>query len=924
MSHIRITGTKGDLALGRDFEMDYEDVNPIFNDNVQSGSYPINVPINGNRQRLKNIDDIHTTLRAMDFEHEAMQIYIDGVPVRSGELVVTEDQELADNFDATIYSYIRSLDDLIADLNCQDIDISDDEIQIGECIGDVTLDYLVGSYPRIKHKRNILYVKNGEERWVDVNGTNTYNPSKTEENRADEELNDTIENMPSLGFSVPHEYQEADIPTPGAAHARTQKESPNGPPMVKTNFINTNAKYPDAKYCNARVCYTNYKIDGDGTTSDNVDKSAPFRVLEANRPSSGINLYVLYFIKKLFQQLNISYEDLSLQQVEDLCRLAFFTTHCCYDTVRKYPSNNFDYDSIAAINLWLSEREDHVNITTGKILDPELDTEPKIIEGSVLIYPDDPGSPLLCKYDKDNEFSDLVKEIPVGSGQWYVKEFGRVKVGDKIPVNMGRNIWSNQEGQYIWQNGYVLQEVTEVQSLPEGYSGTIHANIMKMYANSKNFPDASVSSVIESLWNSFGIKFILDYEQQKVTPILIRDVFRSQATPRKLHGKVLSITPVAEKISGVRMRYAAEADPKDQSKNVRDGVRDYDTAYDYLMSASVVNHELTYEAIKRTGSNSNTTCYLDRTTGNAYRWKVDKNAATIAALNLALFEVASYKGISIGDCSKQNEDYIVDLTSDFEPVIFTDTNGRNDQKQLLAAFVDEKMNNAAEKMEITYALGTALIDFPLTVEIRTNESYDPSSGKDGESPLQAYDWGLSVAVMRGGGSDATIQYYDYNYDGQGNSKYRMVSGDYAMTSDSMDCYGNGYDYNGVSEGDGGGERFSLKITAWKHDENGNPLTDGQGNILCNDDEYDQQGNITRKIRSRGLYDSFMSEYVHFLMNRKKYNIRMLCSVAELAEIPNHWAERFQIHNLVGWINKVKSHVSQQSGLGEVELEFYAL
>ena len=920
MSHIRITGTKGDLALGSDFEMDYEDVNPIFNDNVQSGSYPINVPIDGNRQRLKNIDDIHSTLRAMDFEHEAMQIYIDGVPVRSGELVVTEDQELADNFDATIYSYIRSLDDLISDLNCQDVDISDDEIQIGECIGDVTPEYqLTADTQVLFREESIIIDGSGQEIRNNTNRTGTW--TMYDDTEKTENYDSGSIDMSALGFSVPYEYQEDYSAL--EPHAHTVKDS-NGLPVIKTNFINTNEKYPDAKYCNARVCYTNYKLGEDGATGDVVDKTTPFRVLEAGRPASGINLYVLYFLKKLFQQLNISYEDLSLQQVEDLCRLAFFTTHCCYDTVRKYPGNNFDYDTITVINRWLSEREDYINIKTGKILTPTPDTDNvKDVSGSIEVHPTQAGAKLTGSYNQYTQHTTLLEYRSSGSqgAGYYIKSSGRVAIGDYIPVWM---TYVDVNDGYRVKYGHFLQEVTGIQAIPHSFSGTIHANIMKMYANSKNFPDASVSSVIESLWNSFGIKFILDYEQQKVTPILIREVFRNTAAPRKLHGKVLSITPVAEKISGVRMRYAAEADPKDQSKNVRDGVRDYDTAYDYLMSASVVNYDLTYEAIKRTGSNSNTTCYLDRTTGNAYRWKVDKNAATIAALNLALFEVASYKGIAIGDCSKQNEDYIVDLTSDFEPVIFTDTNGRTGTKQLLAAFVDEKMNNAAEKMEITYALGTALIDFPLTVEIRTNESYDPSSGKNGESPLQAYDWGLSVAVMRGGGSDATIQYYDYNYDGHGNSKYRMVSGDYAMTSDSMDCYGNGYDYNGVSEGDGGGERFSLKITAWKHDENGNPLTDSQGNILCNDDEYNQQGNITRKIRSRGLYDSFMSEYVHFLMNRKPYIIRMLCSVAELADIPNHWAERFQVHDLVGWINKVKSHVSQESGLGEVELEFYAL
>ena len=45
----------------------------------------------------------------------------------------------------------------------------------------------------------------------------------------------------------------------------------------------------------------------------------------------------------------------------------------------------------------------------------------------------------------------------------------------------------------------------------------VQANVLNMVANSGNFPDESVSTVISSLESAFGIKFSYDYEQKKVS-----------------------------------------------------------------------------------------------------------------------------------------------------------------------------------------------------------------------------------------------------------------------------------------------------------------------------------------------------------------------------------------------------------------------
>ena len=167
--------------------------------------------------------------------------------------------------------------------------------------------------------------------------------------------------------------------------------------------------------------------------------------------------------------------------------------------------------------------------------------------------------------------------------------------------------------------------------------------------------------------------------------------------------------------------------------------------------------------------------------------------------------------------------------------------------------------------------------------------------------------------MRGGGSDAQIQHYDYNYDGCGNSKWRIVAGEYSMASDSIDNWGAVFDYNGTQPGVGPEERFSLKVRAFK-------VVNGE--ILCNNDIYDADGNIETKVRSRGLFDTFMSEYAHFTLNRKKLEMQFYCNISDLLNI--QWDKRYKIDDYIFWWNKLSYSVSVQKGLGIVTRGLYAI
>lgn len=894
-SKLTILANRKPLNLGDDFSISVEMSNPLFNDN-EMFSYPVSLPTEGNRHFIKNIDDINAEDRPVNYEHTPMQIIAEGIPFASGTAIMQEDEAIEDTFSMNIDASTQSFQDLIGNMQCREVPIPDEDkeaLKIGEKIGNVkvSIDY--------KYHARVSY--DGKKDDDDV-----YSDK-------DDNITSVIEPQ-ALGFSYPGicEVSQNQI----AIASKTVKTYKNGSvivPKVSKSFINVSDAYGEsaraagatpAKFCNARICYKHYDIDEEGNTSNSVvqakdstnlyeDKS-PYWVLEADRPQSGICFYVLYFLDCLFKHLGVQFDKSALLAVEDFKHLCFFTTHCRYDVEPAYGTwyteddpevqqgikkigdiKSYYYNTIEEINQWLASRGCGGELTLE-------DPEPKQVQ-SFLLYEKGVSQPIEIKVGKDHVDS--------------------IKIESTIT------------------------------------SKSVSANILSMYANSENFPDESVSTLIDALESAFGIKFSYDYEQKKVTAYLIRDVFRKQnPTPRKFHAKVLSMTPVTEKITGVSMRYSEEADRKEQKQYVKDSHRNinmgYDTDYNYIdyPKDMTVYREHLYQDIFRNLSNSDKHVYIDLTTGNAYRIKVDSEATTTDELRATLFEVGQWKGVDYGDCSPMNEEFVHDIVIDFQPITFSDVNYKRelllasgsttgtyrgkeysitnindeDLQPILAAYIDEDMEHEFVEQRIRNTVSSSWADFYLTEILKLVENYDPSQTDDGNSPLQSYDWGLSIAMMRGGGTDLTTQSFDPNYDGFGNSKWCTVTGAYALTSDTMDMWGNEFDYNGTQEGLGSGERFSLKIRAFKQPE-------WAEQPLCN-----------ANVRNRGLFETFIIDLAYFLLHRKKYRVRCLATVAQVADIPNHWKEWWDIDGKKCLINKVNTDISVAEGMDVVELEIYSI
>ena len=73
------------------------------------------------------------------------------------------------------------------------------------------------------------------------------------------------------------------------------------------------------------------------------------------------------------------------------------------------------------------------------------------------------------------------------------------------------------------------------------------------------------------------------------------------------------------------------------------------------------------------------------------------------------------------------------------------------------------------------------------------DNYEPND--DGVSPIEKHDWGLTLGIMRGSGSDAGVKYWLDPDDGEGNNTWEIESGSNVTSHpDTCDAYGNLWDY----------------------------------------------------------------------------------------------------------------------------------
>lgn len=556
---------------------------------------------------------------------------------------------------------------------------------------------------------------------------------------------------------------------------------------VKINFgemlmayteSNESDPYPIKPYCNARICTSNDK--------------GRYNVLDAKRPYSGVCFYVMYLLDCFFKYLNIAIKKNDMSSMEDMCRLAFFTTKC--DT---------------------EDKGDLFKLTSRDVF-------------------------------RDTNLIDINGEIKVS----YTTGTG---AGKKL--NM-------EDFEYYAVN---------------------------VYATNQNFPDESMEDIIEDLENAFGLRFIYDSMRNTMDIIYIKDILQSSEI-LALDAEIIGMQLKKKKEKTIRLTYGQEDD----------------TAFNYDDYTNVKEKNNYLEILQQGQASNDTTCYQDKLTGNSYRIKVDKNTGG----NPSLFEVGGFRDYVIGGTSSEDEEE--EISINFSPVIINDTNGKEvtrlsmlgtEGNQVFAVFVDQEfLSDALANVNLTpeiIGLNSSFLSYMQNNIVVSFASGERPDEDDSEiRPLQSYDAGYCLGIMRGPGSESGIDYTE-NYDGEGNDSWVQTVANSAFTADSCDNFGRFFDYNGTEQGgvDQSG-RFSLKLVAGK-------------------DKYP----ASQAYQDRGLVSKFLSEYLYFLYNRKTVILTVRMTISQIAGLD--MLKRYQIGNYVGFINKL-SYSIDRSGITEVTIELYTI
>ena len=544
-------------------------------------------------------------------------------------------------------------------------------------------------------------------------------------------------------------------------------------------------------YCNARICVKR-------TDDYDQKKEPPYWVYEADRPWSGICFYVAYFLDCLFNHLGKVVKVDNLDKVEDMLRLAFFTTKC-----------QFEYGE----------------------------------------------STTLTAIDSNKYYLSLVK--------------------------------FNHDGNYNWSNRRFTKK--------------------EVYATSKNFPEADVSQVVESLFNAFGLKVFEDPTDGSISLVYIRDILRDNEVI-DVSMKIRESNVAYGKILGVTMTYGGD---------------DKDTAFNYS-DWSRTDSFSDYKTIIKRLNPYDKTCYVSQKTGDKYRIKIDSEAESegnVKELNPSLFKVAQFNDFIMGEDTEDNEE----MSLGFSPIIENDVTGayasESDQvnHQVLAAYIDvdmikpEYVTSADDNIykaweKVRHITGTGRESGPgLMVRYQKVVNYDRT--QHNESPLQTFDSGFTLGVMRGPGNDSGMEVVIENYDGNGNDAWVPVADDYAFTADTMDSYGNHYDYNGEMEG---GVSLDGRISLYTHVQTERDVELPEGA---------KPWNIDSTAAKRGLADRFMSEYMYFLLHRKTVSMDVDTTLSHLTSLS--WFKQLRISDTVGRL-KSRSYTLTNSGVTDMSIELYTI
>lgn len=421
-----------------------------------------------------------------------------------------------------------------------------------------------------------------------------------------------------------------------------------------------------------------------------------------------------------------------------------------------------------------------------------------------------------------------------------------------------------------------------------------------IYATSENLPNIDASTFIEAFKNAFGMRIISDNRLQKNRIVLIRSVFRSTEVYDLNLYKVYSVKKKHISFNGLKLKY-------DENNGDEFEYNDYSFIKEYDNYETILKEWLSMSEWEKEKDN---VLKISKDTGNFFRTKVDKSSFDKASL----FEVAQFLPYEVEGYG-EDKDEADEISISFSPVIPTTTTNcdRETEKGIpgFAVFIDA---------EVSYIKGEESVESAFNEQTNVC-SFVRYSDSNVENVIN-YDCGFMMGILRttpeGSLSDSYTEVRQ-NADGFGNSEWVRTSSVNEITADSVSLSGAVYDYNGTDQGIGTDLDQLITLKLWTGKQNLKPME-----IVDAETGEVTQGynnNPTGALPNRGLATQFLSEYLHFMKNRKPLEIVCRMEISELANI--QFDKYYRVNGYRCFIDKISFNATN-NGIGEVTLDVFCI
>lgn len=910
------TGSKYAM-LPEDASITITDTSEIFaSGDVWSHSFTLNV--RANAHIFGTAGDMHGSRLHEQINKRRARLWVEGVALYLGYLKLDDEVEVDSkgNVDVSFESGQKTFDEMIEGAKANQVPMMSD-IQIGMALW--------------------------RKRWTKFR-------VKLQASLAGSQLSDNsiIERMTFSGPVTRNGNEWFDFSYDGESDGNSSQQYPrmvfpNGDftdyghvaPDENQNHINTDTPYDDSHpYCNVALCYQKYgyqKKNPDGSIYDDYSSEPEaqrgYEIMPANRLNSAPNFFVIYWIKALMKHLGIYIEENQMMDVEDLRRLFFVNTNCAYEEPANLKGANLTRYGKYFRYKWQTDYiPEYIN--SKKNINAEesgfVGKNVKIISGNI------PSSISLSdrisiSVSEIEEWSDSDKKSYLSHNRFYHKAFAssdcfpNVDISDVISaIENGFGVRFLFDSNFqrvrivllrnIFRNGDVQNVECEI--ISEGKVENSIRGFRMSYGESedttfyyKGFADKLPHK--KELWADNSDKH--DYSKWDLDANYGQIIHKISAFDK---------TCYVTKNNGNAYGIKVDKDAK-RYDELHPSLFEY-AGYMDAEDGDCTGEEETIETIN--------VGFVPAIMNDVNFEQERKNGDT--AQRFALFVDATMKPrrIDLSD-GKDYDDpktaYDIDkLYSDDSPAAKMKSDDGIVKPGEFAARSDmyASCNGAASELRGNFFFYSFNTSITFDIDGHINEGYrlylqdnfDPND--DGISPIETKDWGLTLGIMRGSGSDSYVNYEADPDDGEGNDTWEIMAGsNVSAHPDICDSYGNEWDYNGMAEGVGDREgRVSLKLRAEKL----NPYFDPKQPESATNRRYLEISNPN--LRGRGLIDQFYKEYSFWTRNGRIANRTVRMELAQLLAIDK--TKKVTVGDITGFIRKMQYSVNNKTGLGNVTME----